>query len=240
MTKRNITSAEVSFNNARSGLIKSSPKEFIADAPALFSSRVAVQSLITRYELYKKVLDVPGDIIELGVYKASSFSWLAQLSVILEPHSINRRIIGFDTFEGFASISGEQDPSDISSQDFSDTDYELIVKGISNIDIVRPVNKINRFQLVKGDILETLPKFISDNKWMTCAMLILDTDLYEPTKLGLELIVPMMPKGSIIVFDEYNYQNFPGETKAIKEYFNLNKISVKKPLYESCTAYAVL
>jgi hypothetical protein len=105
---------------------------------------------------------------------------------------------------------------------------------------VRPVSKIERFHLVKGDILETLPAFLEENKWMTCAMLILDTDLYEPTKMGLRLVLPMMPKGAIIVFDEYNYQNFPGETQAIKEELEMNKLRVKKMPYESCTAYAII
>ena len=49
-----------------------------------------------------------------------------------------------------------------------------------------------------------------------------------------------MPKGGVIVFDEYNYQNFPGETQAIREVLSINGLRVKKPFYESCTAYAVI
>jgi hypothetical protein len=75
---------------------------------------------------------------------------------------------------------------------------------------------------------------------MTCAMLILDTDLYTPTKVSLESVIRIMPKGGIIVFDEYNYQNFPGETQAIKEVLSMNGLRVKKLPYESCTAYAVI
>lgn len=240
MTKRNITHSEAEFYKKRGELINMSPKDFIADAPSLFSSRIGVQSLITRYELYKKILQVPGDIVELGVYKGNSFSWLAHLSVILEPHAINRRLIGFDTFAGFSSINYNADPSDISPKDFSDTTCDLITQGLSNIDIVRPVNKIERFHLVKGDIVETLPNYLKENEWMTCAMLILDTDLYEPTKIGLELILPIMPKGAVIVFDEYNYAHFPGETLAIKEVLKLNSLRVQKMPYESCTAFAVI
>jgi hypothetical protein len=240
MTKRNLTSAESAFYDSRANLISSASKEFIADAPSVFSSRIGVQSLITRYELYKMILNVPGDIIELGVYKGNSFSWLAHLSVILEPYSINRRLIGFDTFSGFEAINRQADPADISNDDFSDTSYEIIRQGLANIDIVRPVNKIDRFQLVKGNIIETLPVFLEENKWMTCAMLILDTDLYEPTKLGISRILPLMPKGGVIVFDEYNYQHFPGETQAIKEELHLNNLRVMKMPYESCTAYAVI
>ena len=240
MTKRNITPAEHNFYENRAKLIASAAKEFIADAPSVFETRIGVQSLITRYELYKKILDVPGDVIELGVYKGNSFSWLAHLSVILEPYSINRRFIGFDTFSGFASINAESDPLDISGADFSDTSYDLIKEGLDNLDAIRPVSKIERFRLVKGDILETLPSFLEENKWMTCAMLILDTDLYEPTKAGLKYVLPLMPKGALIVFDEYNYQNFPGETQAIKEELQLCNLRVMKMPYDSCTAYAVI
>jgi hypothetical protein len=237
MTGRNITDSEKEYYSNQKSLINSCSKEFISSAPCLFSNRISVQSLITRYELYKLILDVPGDIIECGVYQGNSLLWLAHLSVILEPFAINRRIHGFDTFEGFASIDSTNDPKDVGSHNFSDTDFETIKKSLELIDLLRPVNKIPRFNLVKGDICETLPSFIEENSWMTCAMLILDTDLYAPTKVALEKVVPIMPKGAVVVFDEYNYQNFPGETKALKEFINMNKVMVKRFRHESCLAY---
>ena len=240
MTKRNLTDQERVFDKTRSELINRTPKEFIANSPSVFNTRVGVQSLVTRYELYKLVLDVPGDIIECGVYQGNSFTWLANLSVILEPFAINRRIIGFDTFEGFSSIDSSADPADVSSDNFADTSYEIISRSLENLDTVRPVNKVNRFELVKGDIVTSLPKYVDEHPWMTCAMLILDTDLYRPTLTALSTVLPIMPKGAVVVFDEYNYQNFPGETQAVRELLDLNKLQVKKFSYESCTAYAVI
>jgi hypothetical protein len=240
MTKRNLTGDEHRYNVALDNIIQRSPKEFIVDAPMCFSNRVSVQNLVSRYELYKLVLDVPGDIIECGVYKGNSFTWMAHLSVILEPYCINRRFIGFDTFKGFSSIDSVRDPSDISQRNFADTSYEIISASLENIDQVRPVNKIKRFELVRGDIVETLPRYIASHPWMTCAMLILDTDLYAPTKAALEAVLPIMPKGGVLVFDEYNYQNFPGETQAIREVLKISDLRVKKFVYESCTAYAII
>lgn len=240
MTKRNLTEQERNYDDSRFELIAESTKEFIANSPSVFATRVGVQSLITRYELYKMVLDVPGDIIECGVYQGNSFMWLANLSVILEPFSINRRLIGFDTFEGFASIDETADPRDVSARDFSDTNYEMLSKSIENLDSVRPVNRISRFELVKGDILTSLPKYVADHPWMTCAMLILDTDLYRPTLAALETVFPIMPKGAVIVFDEFNYQNFPGESQAIREFFDLKDLRIRKFAYESCCAYTVV
>ena len=240
MTKRNITDNESQYYSLRQELISKADKSRIADSPMLFSDRITVQNMITRYELYKLIKNTPGDIIELGLYKGNSFAWLSQLSVILEPFAINRRLIGFDTFNGFTSIDTSADPSDISELNFSDTDESMLNESLDMLDKLRPVNKIRRFEVVKGDIMNTLPRFLNDNPWMTCALLILDTDLYAPTKLALELVLPLMPKGAVIAFDEYNYQNFPGETQALRDTLGANNLRVKKFDYESCTAYAII
>lgn len=237
MTKRNITEDEKKCFDQIDELISMSPRELLATAPSLFSNRVAVQTLITRYELYKMVLDIPGDIVECGVYQGNSFLWLAHLSVILEPYAINRRFVGFDTFEGFASIDSNKDPKDISSKNFSDTSYEIIGKALKAIDVVRPVNKITRFELVKGDITVTVPNYIKENPAFTCAMLILDTDLYKPTLTALESFLPHMPKGSLVVFDEYNYENFRGETQALKDFQTIGNFKLKRFRHDSCLAY---
>jgi hypothetical protein len=237
MTRRNITSDEFRYYEQMAELIEESPRSLLASSPSLFTNRVSVQSLITRYELYKMVLDIPGDIVECGVYQGNSFLWLAHLSVILEPYAINRKFIGFDTFEGFSSIDPERDPKDINSKNFSDTSYEIINKALQTIDIVRPVNKINRYELVKGDIIKTVPKYLKDNPAFTCAMLILDTDLYQPTLTALEHIIPNMPKGALVVFDEYNYENFRGETQALKDFQAIGNFKMKRFKHDSCLAY---
>ena len=58
-------------------------------------------------------------------------------------------------------------------------------------------------------------------------MLILDTDLYEPTKVALKYFLPLMPKGGIVVLDEVCYRNFAGETQALKEVLDLNKVGAQ-------------
>ena len=64
-----------------------------------------IRKFISRYEIYKKILDVHGSIIECGVLGgAGVFSW-AHFSEIFEPYNHLRNIIGFDTFEGFPSIN---------------------------------------------------------------------------------------------------------------------------------------
>jgi hypothetical protein len=120
---------------------------------------------------------------------------------------------------------------------FSDTDPTLIQQMIDANDLVRPVNRIPRCQLVKGDIARTTPEFVKTRPDVVVAMLILDTDLYESTKVALETFLPLTPKGGLVVFDEVAYVNFPGQSSALKEICDLNNIELKRLPFDSSVGY---
>src|SRR3954451_16114453 len=70
-----------------------------------FASKRSLARFLCRHELFKRVLDVNGAIVECGVFNgAGLFTW-AQLANIFEPVNYNRRVIGFDTFDGFPDVS---------------------------------------------------------------------------------------------------------------------------------------
>lgn len=237
MTKRRLTEQEKEYNIARKKLIDSCSAEYIADAPFLFINRIQTIQTVSRIELFKMAMDIPGAIIECGVYRGNALMLYLQLSIALEPYAINRSIYGFDTFEGFDSISETHDPSDINADMFSDTNYELLEEAIQINDLVRPVSRIPRCELIKGDITKTIPEFVTSHPELAVAMLILDTDLYEPTKVALEHFLPLMPKGSIVVLDEVCYRNFSGETKALKDVMNLNDVELKRFPFDTSVGY---
>ncbi|MFK3906533.1 TylF/MycF/NovP-related O-methyltransferase [Pseudomonas monteilii] len=237
MTKRRLTAAEVEYNEKRATVLKKVDAQYIADAPFVFANRITVTAALSRMELFKMVQDVPGAIVECGVYKGNSLMLYMHLSMILEPYAINRSIIGFDTFQGFASIDKENDPQDINDTMFSDTDDSILQEMIDANDLVRPVNRIPRCEIVKGDILETVPAFVKTRPDLVVAMLILDTDLYASTKVALETFLPYMPKGAIVVLDEVAYRNFPGETAALRDVLDLNKIELKRLPFDSTVGY---
>ena len=74
----------------------------------LKSDHKRISKFITHYEIFKKILDVPGDIIECGVFFGGGLMTSAHLSSIFEPINFERRIIGFDTFTGLTEL-GEFD-----------------------------------------------------------------------------------------------------------------------------------
>lgn len=63
----------------------------------------SITKLLARYEIFKQQLKVNGSIVEMGVHRGSSLIGWAHFSVILEPVNYLRKVIGFDTIEGFPS-----------------------------------------------------------------------------------------------------------------------------------------
>ena len=64
-------------------------------------------------------------------------------------------------------------------------------------------------------------------------------DLYKPTKNVLELILPRLTKGSLLVFDELNSETFPGETRAVIEVLGLNNLRLRRNPNQPICAWAV-
>lgn len=237
MTGRRPTSAEVEFNEARNALVQSVDSRYLADAPFVFLTRIQTTAMLSRVSLFEKIREMPGSIVECGVYRGNSLMLLQQLSLTLEPYAINRTIYGFDTFEGFRSIDTKNDPDDINESMFSDTNLELLESVVSLQDIVRPVSRIPKTFLIKGDIAHTVPSFVSENPGLCISLLILDTDLYDSTKVALLNFLPHMHKGAIVLLDEVCYSRFIGETIALKEVCDLKKVRLKKFPFDSTCGY---
>ena len=58
-------------------------------------------------------------------------------------------------------------------------------------------------------------------------MAIFDMDIYKPTKDALEAIKPKLTKGSVLVFDELNCPQFPGEMQALHEVFGIGNLKLQ-------------
>jgi hypothetical protein len=189
----------------------------------------ALKQFLVRYELIKMIKDVPGDIIECGVCGGRGLFSLLQSHLLLEPNFYYRSIIGFDTFDGFTSITDKDNTSINKDKDFSFNNMnELNELGQIHTDFF--YSDLNKVKLIKGDAVETIPKYIEENQHTIVSLLYLDFDLYLPTKIALEYFIPRMPKGSIIAFDEIHFARFPGETLALLEKLNINNFQLKNLL----------
>jgi len=208
-----------------------------------FIPNATLGKFLCRYEMFKEILPVHGAIVECGVHLGGGVMAWAQLSAIFEPFNHVRKIIGFDTFEGFSGVT-EQDKAanidPIGKGTFNAPSYDDLLKGIAAFDRGRPLNHIPKVELVKGDALLTIPKYVEENRHLVVALLYLDFDVYAPTKAAIEALRSRMPKGSIIAFDELYIRQWPGETLAVMDTIGLQNLRIRRFPHQPQISYAVL
>jgi hypothetical protein len=194
--------------------------------------RLHISRFLAHYELFKHVIDLPGCIVEFGVYRGSSFFTWAKLMEIFCPGDRKRFVFGFESFKGlgqFHEKDGAERPEMGKSQ--GAWSAEKVEKEIMEmVDIVNQDNFIvgnPRAQIIVGDLEETLPKFIKDNPGLRVSLVHFDVDLYVPTKKALEMIYPLVVPGGVVVFDEYGFIPWEGETKAVDEFLAENNIKTR-------------
>lgn len=205
--------------------------------------RQTLSLFLAKQALFQKVINIHGHIIECGVFLGGGLMTWAQLSAIYEPVNHIRRIVGFDTFTGFPDIS-EKDRGDnleyTVQGGLATNAYDDLKECIYLYDLNRSIGHIPRVELAVGDALKTIPEYVEKNKHLVVAMLYLDFDLYEPTKVAIETFLPRMPKGSIIVFDELNQPQWPGETLAVLETIGIRNLHIQRFPFTPQLSFAVL
>jgi len=202
--------------------------------------RQHLKRFLAMYEIFKRVLPVKGSIVECGVFRGFGLMSWAKLSTILEPENLTRRIYGFDTFEGFPELD-EKDRSRFSEMrpgDLSAQSYEELRALIEQYDRDRFLGHIPKVELIKGDITQTVPAFIQANPHLLVSLLFVDCDLYAPTKVALEVLLPRMPKGAILAFDELDNPRWPGETLALLDSIGLRKLRLQRLDWDPYIAFA--
>lgn len=215
---------------------------------AKYVPRQNLARFLARYEIFRQIKEIQGSIVECGVLFGGGLMSFAKLSAILEPYNFQRRIIGFDSFAGFPEIDesdlkglAERKSAHLKQHGFAaDGAYEDLLRAIELFDISRFLNHFPKVDVIKGDFEVTAAQYLKDHPHLVISCLYLDFDIYRPTKLALELFLPRMPKGAVLVFDELNEEAFPGETLAVMEMIDLKSLRVRRFEFEPRISYAVI
>ena len=182
-----------------------------------------ISKLLAHYELYKLTSEIPGAIVECGVFKGSSLSRFAMFRELFgNPYS--KKIIAFDIFGKFPTTQFSQDKK-FRNKFIEEAGDESISKQ-QMFQVLKHKGIEKHIELVEGDITRTVPKYLEEHPELRISILNLDTDIYEPAVTILEQLYPRISKGGILILDDYG--TFPGETKAIEDYFKQKNIEIKK------------
>jgi Macrocin-O-methyltransferase (TylF) len=197
-----------------------------------FSSPTRLNKMLAHYELYRRIRDLPGDIFELGVYKAASLIRLATFRNLLE-NDFSRKIVGFDAFGAFPKTNLT-----------SSADHEFIERfeneggdglAVGEVKALCDRKGFRNIVLQEGNVFDTLPRYLIANPEVRIAFLHLDMDVKEPTGYALEILYDRVVPNGLIVFDDYNA--VAGETDAVDQFLVKRKLSIQKIHYYAVPAF---
>jgi hypothetical protein len=199
------------------------PPHDILQAFPIYARRIHLKRFLAHYELFQRVVDLPGDIVELGVYRGVSLMSWANFLEIRCMGDRQRRIWGFDSFEGLGDLAPEDGTGDAGVGKIAGgyTGNEAAVRtAIDIFDADRFIPYKARVKLVRGDICETVPRWVKENPGVRISLLHFDCDLYKPTYIGLQYLWPLVVPGGVVAFDEYGIPPWEGESRAVDECFD--------------------
>jgi hypothetical protein len=189
--------------------------------------------LLAHLELYQKIKDLPGDIIECGVLRGNSLIRFLHFRDVLETPS-SRKVWGFDMFGNFPR---QDEPHEKAFLDkyVTDTNDTFVTK--DELETILTNLGLRNYQLVGGDILETIPNFTSEYPQVRIALLHIDVDLMKPTATILSQLYDKVVPGGIVAFDDYGL--WPGETEAVEHFFKGKGLLLKKSSYAKSPTYLI-
>ena len=202
------------------------PEDLIHHFPS-FVGHMTLSRFLALYEAYKMTLGVAGHIAEAGVYKAAGTLFFAKLTQIFEPESLTL-VHGFDWFEGAKLTPDEPNITEGAYRE----DFSRVMRLIQaqKLDHIVHIHKL--------DLRTDLDQFFNENKYTQFKLVFLDSGQYEIVKSCLKHFWPRLTSGGVMIFDQFNHELSPGETRAIKEFMPQAKIKTF-PFGWMPTAYVV-
>ncbi|KUO63262.1 dTDP-6-deoxy-L-hexose 3-O-methyltransferase [bacterium BRH_c32] len=192
-----------------------------------------IGKILNHLEIYKKILELPGDVLEFGVYKGASLVRLLSFRNLLE-NDKSRKVFGFDMYGKFPdSLKLESDIQFV--EKFENAGGYGISK--KELEIHLDNKGFKNYELIEGDISKTIPEFLAKNPSIKISLLHIDVDVYEPSKIILENLWDRVVKGGILMLDDYGVVE--GETKAVDEFFADQNIIINKPNFYYVPSYII-
>lgn len=197
------------FDDASKDIIKAVRRRTMTSSDKLFGLITAVRYVVEH--------DIPGDIVECGVWRGGSMQ--AAAMALLQAGSTSRNLYLFDTFEGMPPPSEVDRRRDgrPAAELLASADKDAPVWAIADLDDVRqgmeavgyPADHVH---YVKGMVEHTIPDQAPD----AISILRLDTDWYASTRHELTHLYPRLSSGGVLIIDDYGY--WQGSRKAVEEF----------------------
>ena len=171
------------------------------------------------------IKNVPGDIVECGIFKGTGMLLWLKLIKIYCPNTI-KKVVGFDMFKKDELLESlnEQDKKTMThlfdyakNNNITVSQLELLLK--------ESEFKSEQYAIIDGDISNTIHEFIKDKPGFRISLINFDLDLDKPTYEVLNAVWDRIPKGGIIIFDEYSIDRW-SESNAVDRFIKGKNIQL--------------
>ena len=193
-----------------------------------FIQRRDLPQLLAYYELFKLVKDLPGSIAEVGVFIGNGlFTWTKLMETFF-PGNRGKKVFGFDNFSGYdQSLSGYDEKAIEYIEGMVGNfkiDYEFVttLEKLHNLDSLLP--GVERVKIYNGDLLASINTFKIENIGVRLKLLVIDVNLYSPTKIALENLYGLLVPGGVLALRGYGVKPWEGESLAVDEFLREKKI----------------
>jgi len=199
---------------------------------SVYLPRQELSRLLALSDIYRRhVVNSAGVMMEFGTWAGRTATTLTNLRGALEPFNFTRRLVIFDTFDGLAGVNA-QDGSHGLAKDGTysiSTGYDgYLEKILTYHESEAPLPHIRKFEIVKGDASIMVPKYFEAHPETVVSLAYFDFDIFVPTRDCLKAILPHLSKASVLVFDQLNCPEYPGETVALQEVVGLGKARIQR------------
>lgn len=174
-------------------------------------------------DLYRQIVDIPGSVFDIGTWRGQTAVLCENLRAVYEPLHFTRRIVCFDTFEGYAGFSVSDNTSAAHNEgtyavggDYAQFLSELLV-------LHERCNAMGqnhgKHSVIKGDCRETLPGFFAAHPNEFVALAFFDVNAYDPTQQALAQVWDRLVPGGIVAFWQLTRSQIVAEGQAYVEQF---------------------
>jgi O-methyltransferase len=165
-------------------------------------------TLVDEYRLYelwslvRQTTHLPGDIIEVGVWRGGSGALIAKSAILSGSGS---RVFLCDTFTGVVKASARD--STYRGGEWADTSRTAVERLMRSMEL-------DNVRILEGVLPEESAGGLSDATVRLCHI---DVDVYESARGVLHWVWDRLVRGAVVVFDDYGFPKCDGVRRLVEE-----------------------